>query len=122
MLFPPRDRTSVAVDAYRLEKTTSWFFAISLTMSGEETTTVGTRPKWRSMRGPYFSESDRRDRSGCFPIWWRFPIIGKPGGDGGKLRSFGFDEEYILSMNKRRSERRRRETEEKKDSCSSCNK
>lgn len=87
---------------------------MSPTKSGDETTRVGTWPRFRSMRGPYFLESASRERCGNFPSWWRFPIIGSLGGEGGKLC-------FLPKMfwMKKRKERRRRKTERKKGLMSS---
>ncbi|KAF3499208.1 hypothetical protein F2Q69_00039568 [Brassica cretica] len=61
----------------------SWVFKACLAVSEEETTTVGTLPSFKNITGPYFLESLHRDCCDKSPSWCKFPMIGKPGGDGG---------------------------------------
>ena len=82
----------------------------------DETTRVGSWPKFKSIRGPYLLESAWRDRYGSVPSWCRFPIIGNLGGDGGRL-SLPFD---LLCLNKRTRERKRRKREKIKGCSHNC--
>lgn len=57
--------------------------------------------------GPNFWERRRRERWGGWLSWWRLPIRGSFGGDGGSFRSFfvmGFD--LLMNLEIRRIIRR----------------
>jgi len=41
------------------------------------------------MMAPYFLERARRERCGRLLNWWRLPMIGSLGGDGGNLTFLG---------------------------------
>ncbi|KAJ0440834.1 hypothetical protein HanIR_Chr16g0791071 [Helianthus annuus] len=63
----------------------SWVFIISRAASADETTRIGTEPRWISMSGPP-CVWDKEWREWCKSgvIWWRLPITGSFGGDGGR--------------------------------------
>lgn len=75
----------------RLAKARSCVRMTAHATSDEDTTTNLASPSCTSMRGPCLRESECRDRCGSAPIWWRFPIKGSFGGDGG-----GFSEMFLL--------------------------
>ena len=52
----------------------------------DDTTTAGTWPRRMSMTGPCAAASERSDRCGRLPSWWRLPMTGSPRGEGGGRR------------------------------------
>jgi hypothetical protein len=56
--------------------------------SAEETTTVGTLPSHRWMMGPSLWARWANERWGMSVKRWRWPMIGRPAGDG-VLSDFG---------------------------------
>lgn len=49
---------------------------------------VGTLPSLINMMGPYVLARRWRFLCGRFPSMWRFPIIGRARGPGGRFRPF----------------------------------
>ena len=90
------------VDLGRFENTSSWVFMISRAAAAEETTRTGLLPKRSSMSGPCFREREWREWWAKSPSWWRFPMIGSRGGDGGECGG-------VVERRLRRSVRGRRE-------------
>ena len=84
----------------RLQKFKSWVFMISLAVSGEEATSTGTLPNCINMSGPCFWDKAWRERWGLEPSWWRFPMIGSFGGDGGKFLFVLMRDEIHLKLMK----------------------
>jgi hypothetical protein len=71
----------------RPEKARSRALMASSAAAAEDATTVGTRPRRRSMTGPCDAASDRSARCGRRPVSrWVWPRSGRPGGDGGSRR------------------------------------
>lgn len=52
--------------------------------SAEEMTRAGTVPSQSNMIGPCWRAKARSDWCGNKPSWWRFPMIGSLGGEGGR--------------------------------------
>ena len=101
------------------ENTISWVFIISRAISADETTRVGTWPKCKSIRGPYLLDSTLRERWGSPPSWWRLPITGNFGGDGGKL-SLPLPSNWRSLNNKKGNRREKRKRANCVTPCSSC--
>lgn len=90
-----------------MENSRSWVFITSRAICAEETTRVGTWPSWRSIRGPCFWESSRRERWGRGPMWCRWPMMGSlEGGLGGRLE--GGDGLFLLRFTRKRGRSRER--------------
>ena len=86
----------------RLQHSRSCVLSTYLAISGEDTTTTGTRPSFKCMRGPCFFESSQRERcSKLLPKRWRWPMTGSLGGPGG---SFQVAEPPLAFRPARRSE------------------
>ena len=86
----------------------SWDFMTSLASFADETTRVGIWPSLRSMRGPYLSDRDATERCGRLPSWWRLPIIGSCGGDGGKALVLLVEKSLSESRKRKRKRKRKR--------------
>ncbi|GER37865.1 SPla/RYanodine receptor (SPRY) domain-containing protein, partial [Striga asiatica] len=69
----------------REAKTASWVLRNCLAMSGDEATTTGDFPNFRSISSPYFRDREWRDMCGTGPMRWRLPITGHGFGPGGSL-------------------------------------
>ncbi|KAK8478895.1 hypothetical protein V6N13_074303 [Hibiscus sabdariffa] len=70
----------------RLQSVSSLVFNTESTSLVDETTTVGTWPSFRYIIGPNLVDRPRRDKWGLGPRrWWRLPMMGNLGGDGGRL-------------------------------------
>lgn len=85
MSLEPYKSMSGILNLGRLANFKSWVFKISLAASGEEATSMGTLPRCINMSGPCFLDRASSERWGFNPSWWRFPMIGSLGGDGGKF-------------------------------------
>lgn len=75
--------------------------------SGDDTTTVGTMPRLRSMTGPCCLASAHRLRCGSGPIWCRLPTRGSACGPGGRFRA------DLRLLRVRDHDKRRMETRER---------
>ncbi|CAN0908675.1 hypothetical protein LINGRAHAP2_LOCUS25402 [Linum grandiflorum] len=71
--------------SWRLQRTWSCFWRISLAVAGEEATIVVTWPSLRLIKGPWILASWVRDWWGLSPRLWRLPMIGSREGPGGSL-------------------------------------
>ena len=71
-----------------MAKTTSFLLKHSSTAEGDETTTTGRDPNQREKMGPYFSARRLKVRWTGGLRRWRWPIIGREGGLGGRFLSF----------------------------------
>lgn len=67
------------------ENTTSSDFITCLASFADEMMSVGVWPSFRRRRGPCFLAREAAERWGRLPSWWRLPIIGSCGGEGGEL-------------------------------------
>ena len=74
-----------AVVSGRFEKIISFVLMISSAISADDNTTVAAQPKSKNIIGPYFLDRAWREQCGSVPSWWRLPIIGSFGGDGGNF-------------------------------------
>ena len=86
------------LDLGRFAKLRSWVFMISWAASADETTRTGTLPKWSIMRGPWRWAKVSSEWWGCKSSWWRFPMIGSFGGEGGEfflVFLFGRKEDHL---------------------------
>jgi len=82
----------------------SWLFITSLAIFADETTRVCLWPSFRSIRGPYLLERAAMDWCGRAPSWWRLPMMGSLGGEGGKLGLLRL-KSFSRSMKKNRRQR-----------------
>ena len=81
----------------RSETTASWVFITSRAASGEETTTVGTCPRRRSMTAPYLRASPRIAWCGSAPSReCMFPMTGSGHGPGGRFKAVARREQTAL--------------------------